>query len=221
MGSSPLEPGEHLVILVAVAILVVRWLRGRPAAVAPAAFLAAGALAAVPLLLAPLPGGVEPLLAGKEGVLEAITAGLLLALAVHAVRHRDPWVFVGAALLLLEEVDYGQEWRLDARALDAGAALGEGQLRSHHLPVVEALWRLVPLTAVSLLALRARWPRWLAPLASRVRLPRVLPGFLLGLLPLSVGAVATWALAGEGRADEAAELAVVTLVLLAWQPGQR
>lgn len=214
---SPLEVGEHYVILLACAVLVARWLRDR-AEVSPRAFVGAGACAALPVLLILAPGGVELLVAGKEGVLEAVTAGVLLALVVRGAAVRSPWMLIGAGLLLLEEIDYGQTligFSTPTALAEAGSRSGD--FNSHNMPVIDALWRLIPLAGVATLGAAARWPA-LSAWVERVRLPRLDPRVFSGLAVLAVATLVTWWLAGETRADESAELAVVLLVALAWQP---
>lgn len=208
--SSALEPGEHLVILLATAVLLASWL-GAPRPSPPRSwFVAAGAVAALPVFFGVLPQPTALLVVGKEGVIEAATAGVLAGLVLHAVRHRLPWVGCGAGLLLLEEVDYGLLWAVASAPPD----FLDGQFNTHNLPVIEALWRLVPLALVLLLAARGRWSvAWKARLAP-LRLPRLEPHVPLGLATLLVGAVATWALMGEHVADESAELAAVLVVAL-------
>jgi hypothetical protein len=216
-GPSTLEAGEHLVILLATAILLVGGLRTRIGATPRATYLLIGAIAGLPVLLGVLPGTVEHMITGKEGLLEALTAGVLLALVVLGTRARSPWVLLGAGLLLLEELDYGQVWLgFGSPAALEEAGSSSGNFNSHNLPVFEALWRVVPLVAVVALATRERWPVALTLLADKVRLPRLDPGLLPGLAMLAVGVVATWRLAGEGRADEAGELAIVALVAVSW-----
>jgi len=208
--SSALEPGEHLVILLATAVLLASWL-GAPRPSPPRSwFVAAGAVAALPVLFGVLPQPLTTLVVGKEGVIEAVTAGALAGVLLHAARHRMPWVGGGAGVLLLEEVDYGFLWA----SASAPPEFLHGQLNTHNLPVLEAMWRLVPLALVLLLAARGRWsPAWEARLAP-LRLPRLQPHVPLGLGTMLVGAVATWALLGEHVADESAELAAVLVVAI-------
>ncbi len=216
MGDLTLETGEHLVILLATATLLVA-ARERGASTSRGTYLLVGAIAGLPVLLGLLPAGIEHLITGKEGVLEALTAGVLLALVVLGARVRSPWVVLGAALLLLEELDYGQSWLgFGSPAALEEAGSSSGNFNSHNLPVLEVLWRVVPLVVVVLLAARARWPAAARTLADRARLPELDPGLLLGLGTLAVGVLATWKLAGEGRADEAGELAIVSLVAVSW-----
>jgi len=206
--SSTLEPAEHLVILLATAVLLASWLASPRPSPSKSWFVAAGAVAALPVLFGVLPQPIVVLVVGKEGVIEAATAGVLAGLVLHAARHRLPWVGCGAGALLLEEVDYGFLWA----SASAPPDFLDGQLNTHNLPVFEALWRLVPLALVLLLAARGRWPAaWEARVAP-LRLPRLQPHVPLGLATLLVGAVATWALLGEHVADESAELAAVLVV---------
>ena len=221
---SPLEAGEHLVILVASALLIVARLRGGTAPASRSTFLLSGALAGLPVVFGVLPAELELLIDGKEGVLEALTGGVLLALVVLGARRRSPWVLAGAAFLLLEEIDYGQLWLgfgSPPALLEAGSH--SGNFNSHNLPVIEALWRLIPLLAVLALAGHRRWPVAVRRLADRLRLPRLDPGLLVGCATLILGTLGTWLLAGEERADEAAELAVVALVAVSWwsEEGER
>ena len=53
-------------------------------------------------------------------------------------------------------------------------------------------------------------------LGDRLRLPELDPRLVLGLTTLAGGVLATWGIAGEGRADEAGELAIVCLVAVSW-----
>lgn len=214
---SPLDSGEHLVILVAFAILLVGWFRAHAGQARRTTYLLLGAMAGAPVIFSALPGDLELLICGKEGVLDALTGGVLLALVVLASGRRAPWVLAGALMLLLEEVDYGQWW-LGYASPPVLAELGlhPGNFNTHNLPVVDALWRLLPLTVVGLLAARDRWPALLARQLDRLRLPRLAPGLFLGGATLIIGALATVVFAGEARADESVELAVVAVVAVSW-----
>lgn len=209
---------EHVLGLLAVAVLIVN-LWERPEARTAGWFVGAALLGLLPLLLSPAPL-LSTFVAGKEGLAELLTEGVLLALVVRAARERQPWIVVGAALLFLEEVDYGQ-WFL---ALQTPEVLGElgsksGNLNTHNLPFVEILWRLGPLLAVVALSLRARWPESLRGRAEAARLPRLHP-FLAGAAPLlHVCALISAAILGDHRVDEARELGDVLLVTLAWRLG--
>lgn len=209
---------EHLLGSLAVAVLIVD-LWERQEARTGGWFVGAALLGLLPLLLSPVPA-VSAFVAGKEGLVELLTEGVLLALVVLSVRSRQPWILVGATLLFLEEIDYGQ-WFFDLPTPEVLGALGSksGNLNTHNLPFVEVLWRLGPLLAVVALALRARWPQSLRAWAATARLPRLHP-WLAGAAPLlHVCAFVSVLLLGDNRVDEARELGDVLLVALAWRLG--
>lgn len=209
---------EHVLGSLAVAVLIVN-LWARPEGRTRGWFVAAALLGLLPLLLAPAQA-LFAFIVGKEGLAEILTEGLLLALVVRALRERQPWIVVGAALLFLEEVDYGQ-WLFALPTPEILDALGSksGNLNTHNLPLVEILWRLGPLLAVVALALRARWPESLRSLAAEARLPHLHP-WLAGAAPLlHACALVSAALLGDNRVDEARELGDVLLVALAWRLG--
>lgn len=204
-----MSPLTHAAALccVALALAVVHgwWERwpGPPRRVLPA--LALLVTLPIPLLLL----GDDPAWSGKEGWIEAATEGVLLyGLGLGIVR-RNPWVALGAALLLLEEVDYGQlffnDWPTPALLGELGSR--SGRLNTHNIPGVDAAWRLVP--ALGLLGL-SLWQR------PRFGLPSLHRSTAVGLgLTLALSLPTLW-LAGGDLWNESFELALATLAVLGW-----
>lgn len=200
----------HLVVLLLAACAFVLWLR-RPAP----RFGAVGTVlvAFLPVLSAPFLGPWQTAILGTEGAVEAVTEGGLLALLGWAVLVRNPWMVVGAAWFLLEEIDYGQyflsfetpgfAW-LDGSRTD--------RLNFHNGPL-SIVWRAVPLGVVLFSAVRAErvvaWrERWRFPAFGAT-------AWTGGALAIVLAfAVAAWL--GERIADEAFELAMVSLVCATW-----
>jgi hypothetical protein len=209
-----LDPGLRLLLGLATAG---GWIRGPllpsggpvPTTAVPAAALRwLPAMVLLPAL--PFPAPISRLLFGKEGIIEAITEGTLLALVVFALRHRL-WAFAAGTFVLLgEEWDWGQRLHgipTPRVLLDWGSR--STQLNFHNVPPWDGLWRVVPLLLVVACA-RRPW-RWNEPLARRLGLPsfqRGLPLLLLLTLTLSVLA---WPVAGEFAVDEVAEAVLVVL----------
>lgn len=140
----------HLVIIGCVAALLVR----RPLPSTPAAALVAGSTVALPLLGVLLTEERGEVWFGKEGVLEAFTEGGLLAAVIIGARARAWWLVAPAALLFLEEIDYGQLF-LGYATPDWIAALPANrsdQVNFHNVPVASMLFRLVPLGGLVVLS---------------------------------------------------------------------
>ncbi len=181
-------------------------------------------LAAGLLILAPLPavwlqGPEERLVSGSEGVLEAVTEGLLLALLWHGVRNRQPWIACGAAVLFLEEIDYGQLW-LGFATPEWWDALSDrsSQTNLHNIDGLDWLWRPFPMLAVLVLSRRPlRWSR-LESLMTRLRLPVLDRTLGWGLFAAVAGVWPVLMIAGDRRMNESLELALVALVFLTVRP---
>ncbi len=171
-----------------------------------------GAACVAPVLAVLFAGDTEAVL-GSEGMVEAITEGILLAILIRAIPLRSPWMVAAAALLLLEELDYGQV----VFGFETPAFLIPPDSRSEKLNFHNAwfagLWRAVPIGGMLLLALpRERLPSWV----DHLRLPRFHRAAWLGValaIPLALG-VNTWL--GHRAADESFELAMVCLVCASW-----
>ena len=105
-------------------------------------------LAPVPFLF--LMNSLPPLVFGKEGVIEAITEGLLLWIVVKAIAIRQPWMILGALFILLEEIDYGQlffsmptpDWLLEIPENRSQT------INFHNISNFYLLWTLVPIAAI-------------------------------------------------------------------------
>ncbi|MCK6503937.1 hypothetical protein L6R53_11145 [Myxococcota bacterium] len=173
------------------------WLRAAPA-------LAAMLL---PLLV---PGSLS--LYDTEGSVEHVTVVLLAALCVRGAWRRDPWLVLGAALLVLEEVDWLQHqlgyatpgW-LKARSPRSS------QANLHNIPGSDLLWRWLP---VALVLLRARptVDSRLQALGDRLGLPTFHADAAWTGLALAALTPPLILLRGERVWDEALELALVLWV---------
>ncbi len=205
-----MTPLTHAAILSSVALVFAilhvtlpRW-RSRPGLATQLAALTV--LAPVPFVLA---SPEEALWTGKEGVIEAISEGLLLFAAGVAIARRNVWVAVGAALLLLEEIDYGQLFISAIPTPESLERMGSwsSNLNSHNLPFLGAAWRLVPLLAVLALS------RMKAPPLGLPRLHPVTTWAVVSALALSVPAVL---LSGGDRWNESFELGLVAVAVTGW-----
>lgn len=168
-------------------------------------------LLAVPAVVAlsPLAFQWAPWVAGPEGVLEALTAGLLLGLVVRG--RSSPWLAVAAGVLLLEELNYGQV----LLGFPTPSFLGElpatdGQLNFHD-NALGGLWRLVPLLVMLGVSRRPA-------LADRFNLPRFNEWTWTGITAVLVLTPLVSLLASGQVSNEGFELAVVCLATLAWTP---
>ncbi len=202
---SPLTHAAALsCVAVALALAHGWWARwpGPPKRVLPA--LALLVALPIPLLLVD-----DPAWSGKEGWLEAATEGLLLYGLGLGVARKNPWVIVGAALLLLEEVDYGQlffdDWPTPALLAELGSR--STRLNSHNIPGLDGAWRWVPMIGLLVLSL------WRRP---RFGLPDLHRSTAVGLgLALALSAPTLW-LAGGDAWNESFELALAALAVLGW-----
>ena len=179
------------------------------------ALVSASTLVLVPVpIVRMLPAAWADWLCGTEGAVEALTEGLLLGLTLRAVRLQQPWLALGAGILLLEEVDYGQKF-LPIATPDFLLALPSRSdaLNFHNLPG-SGLWRMLPLAALLVLA---RSP---GALTARLRLPVFAPGLRPALLTMLLLGVPTTLLSSPRMFNESFELAAVALVVLAWKPAR-
>ena len=209
---STLGAWEQAIIAVSLAILLLRRVDAHRPHERLVVILGALALLPLPTMLAPQKASA--FIVGKEGLVEALTVAVLLALAALAWR-RSAWLFGLATLLLLaEELDYGQ--RLLRVALpsiqEAAPRARHGNFNFHNEPGLGAAFRIVPLLGAWVLSVRERWPSGLVRLADRVGLPALHRGVGWGLLLTLVSAGLVAWLVGEGAADEAGELAAVAVV---------
>lgn len=205
-----LAPHIHLTLVLASALPFAVWLR-RPAPRSPA--VVAVALAFTPVLAAPFLGPWQIAVLGTEGVVEAITGGALLALLGSAIAVRNPWMIVGAAVILAEESDYGQHLLGFETPGFAWLDASRTEHMNFHNGPLSLLWRAVPLAAVLLLAVpSARLAGWL----ERWRFPAFGASAWAGIVLAIALAFGTTAWLGERFADESFELAVVTLVCATW-----
>lgn len=161
------------------------------------------------VVLCPLALTRMPWVVGPEGVVEALTAGLLVGLAVRG--RKVKWLAAAAGVLLLEELNYGQV----LLGFETPAFLGpvpatDGQLNFHD-NALGGLWMLIPL--LSLLAVSRR-----PALAERFSLPHFHPWTWTGITALLVLTPLVSFLAGGQVANEGFELGAVALVTLAWAP---
>ena len=173
--------------------------------------VAAGLATFLPLLTLVISPPNRNLVIGTEGIIEAITAGLLLATVGLALRFRLPLLALGAFLILLEELDYGmplygypdpavmQSYGLLPRRFNFHNAAGQG------------LWRVVPFVIMLLLSR----PRVYA-LARRLALPNLHPQTWYALPVMFIGGFATWYWLGPRAVDESVELALVGVFLSGW-----
>lgn len=209
---SSLGVWEQAVIGVSVAVILVQ--RTRTGTVPERAVLGLGTVSLLPLPLLLAPEGAAAFIAGKEGVIEALTAGVLLA-AAWLARQRRAWLFCAAALLILaEEFDFGQQFLSTpgAPAVEVSGGGPNGNFNVHDQRWLGRAFRLVPATGALLLSQRERWPAPLRRLAVLLGLPALHRRVGWGLLLALCGGVLVRQLGGEGVADEASELAVVAVV---------
>lgn len=210
----------HLIILMTVGIPL---LCVRPPQRLPF-LIVAGALAFLPFPAAWLLGSRAAIATGTEGVTEAITSGILLALVAQSIRHRWPVIAVAACLFFLEEVDYGQLY-LGYATPDWILALGSRSDRSnlHNLPALDWAWRLLPVLGVVVLSRRPLRFEWAERLLTRVRLPRLHHHTWIGLAVAYAGAGLSMLWVGERAGDEALELSLVavTFCALPWDSEKR
>ncbi len=178
-------------------------------------FAVVGTVAAAYLLFLSVPALV-PLrsrMLGTEGLAEAVTEGAVLAVLVRAIAVRNPWMIVGAALILVEELDYGQVL-LGFQTPEFLVPDGSNSTQlNYHNTYLSGVWRIVPTAAVLLLSIRSQR---LNGIIERWRLPTFHRFSWAGLvlaLGLTVG-IHAWL--GHRIADEAFELAMVSLVYAAW-----
>jgi hypothetical protein len=215
MGSE-LQPLWHALILVVAAGVWWR-LRARDERGALALMVASVLSGLAPLLTKVLSTAWAIRVFGTEGVVEAVTEGILLWLVVTGVRRRAWWIAVPAAVLLGEELDWGFVFAPDASpAPPAWLESRSTKLNFHNSALLGWLWKPLPMLAVVLLGLRP-WPRPLERLAQRLELP-LLRRWVVLLLPLVVAVFAfTRHQVGERFADETLELGLISLVASAWR----
>ena len=170
-----------------------------------------GALALAALVLPPLLGQWNAFIFGAEGLMEALTAGILLGILLQSVRLRAPWILFASLLLLLEELDYGQV--LFGFSKPSWNILEETSTLNFHNTSLSLLWRAVPLGGIVVLSLPAvrQWP-----LTQHLRLPHFHATTWRGVIPLLIGTLAIGLVHGERMADESFEWAAVTLVMAMW-----
>jgi len=201
-----LNPTLHILIALMVGILASKRPPLRPGWIRAAGLLT---LAPVPVVL--LLGPDELWITDKEGLIEAVTAGLLLAVALGGWWAGARVLSVAAGVLLLEELDYGQAL-LGFSTPEYLSALGSKSTHAnlHNLPG-SSLWRLVPLAGLLALSRPS-----IAARAARLGLPGFRPVVWQGVALMVVCAVCTGWFVGEDRLDESVELAAVALVWSSW-----
>lgn len=161
--------------------------------------------------------GVGEVLNGKEGVAEALTEGVLLAWCVGAVRARLPIAAVIGAVLLLEEVDYGQLFlRFPTPELVDRLSATSDAMNFHNAPWLDWIWRPGAFGLVWALSVpRVREHRWLRrPVAWGLPTFRTLHCFFGYVLVLGMG---TALLLGGAVVDELHEAAMVCGAFALWQ----
>lgn len=199
-----MSPLVHLSILLCASLALVTAHCAIPkwTAQARALLLGSAALVLVPALL-------PEAWSAKEGGLEAVTEGALLALVGLGLVRRNPWVALGALLLLLEELDYGQVLRPELSTPAILETLGSRSTRFnfHNIPGLDGAWRLLPMIALG----------WLSRVAAPpVGLPRLHRDTLLAVvvtLGLSLPAIF---LVGDEVWNESFELALVAIAGVGW-----
>jgi hypothetical protein len=198
-----LDPAAQLLqIGLAVPTAVVLTRRGPPPRRAPFA-----GLAVLLSLLSVLPAPVGPFLAGKEGATEALTVGVLLALAWRG-RHESWIVAAAASLLLLEELSWLQPLLgFDTPALLVEAGTRSDDMNLHNLPGLDAAWRLGPLVGVLTIAL----------LPHRPPLPDLDAGAAWGIAGTVLAVIGVLLVLPEEPVGEAFELACCLAVWWGWR----
>ncbi len=196
---SSLPAAWHVVVILVSAMALHASRRGLPAWSAPVA----GALVLLPCAGLVLSPSLDLLVFGKEGVLEAATEGVLVALVVVALGRRVWWMAALACLLLLEEVDYGQIFLDFATPEWVGRVPGTWtpQLNFHNLPGAWLVWRVLPTAGLLWL-----WRRGVFG-----------PGTGLGVGLAALLSLPTIWLAGGEDWNESIELAQVAVVWVCWR----
>jgi hypothetical protein len=214
---SSLPAGAHLALLLLIALIVVV----RAPSLSSRAIFAAGMLVLLPIPIVLLMGPGESLLSGSEGVLEAITEGLLLCMVWRGSKERDLWLAIGAGVVFLEEIDYGQLW-LSFATPDwlNSLSVRSSQANFHNIDGLDWIWRPLPMLAVLIFSRRPLSWKAIETFLTRVRLPVLDRRIVWGLLVAVAAIWPTMAMAGERRMNESLELALVALVFVAWQPGR-
>lgn len=185
-----------------------RWKRAPIPGRQTSAFFAA----CIPLLA--VFSGLHPALSRREGPIEWLTEGVLLAVLVRAAWQRDPLFVCGAGLLLAEEWDWGQRWTQGPTPpwiADLGSR--SSRLNFHNIPPWDGLWRVLPWLCVAGLAVHGTATHRHPSAAGRLR------RWILGPLALAPAlGLGIHALSGAAVVDEYVELALVAVVALGWWP---
>lgn len=158
----------------------------------------------------PLPAWVF----GKEGLAEACTEGLLLAICIRAGRERQILMALAAFVLLAEELDYGQVLLgFETPAFLRPQGSRSTQLNYHNFGMAQSMFRLVPAALVLMLATRR-----FDGMAERFRLPTLDVTAKPALVLSIAAAVLVGTLHSHDRvADELVELLAVGVVANAWR----
>lgn len=193
--------------LLAVLILTVPLVIGLPRARSGVA-AACGLLALTPIPLA----GAGPRLWGGEWFLEWLTEATLLAAVVLGGRTRSWLVAVGAAVILAEELSWGQ--MIVSYRTPAWFPVSDRspEVNLHNHPGLDGLSRMGPAAAVFLAALAPKRVRSVLPMAR---------GAATGVVLALTGTFATRALVGEKAGDESLELALAAVAVVGWAAGLR
>ena len=153
----------------------------------------------------------------KEGGIEGLTEGVLLAWVVIAVRVRMPLALVASAILLLEEVDYGQIFvGYPTPEFVKGLSEKTESMSFHSIPALDPLWRLG--SFISVWCLSGRWAR--TPLVAlklaRLGVPTFATahGFFAAMIAMALVVVS---LRGDRVWDELHEVFIVMGAWALWR----
>ena len=183
-------------------------LLARPAPRCPIWLQCLVVIAVVGAMMAPLPEWIFT----KEGLVEAVAEGLLLALIAGALQDRQWLLALAATLLLAEELDYGVVLFDFDPFIVVGSADAGGQYFNSHNGATSALWRIIPVAGVLVLATRR-----LYAVTSRLKLPRLHATARPAMIITVLVSIAIGLLDSTDRvADEVFELLAVAVVANTW-----
>jgi hypothetical protein len=205
----------HLVVIIVVAVGYVRGADRFPHG-SRAGYLLLGAVAGLPLLTLGLSPATRAYVVGTEGLVEAVTEGLLAGVALRAGRRRYWGMALGALLLFVEEINYGFLFVPGGGpATPSWLASRSGQFNFHNTPYLDWLWKPLPLLLFFVWS-HPRVPRWLSAVRDRLGVPPLDPSWRWGLLTAFGLLAVVHRAVGPRAANEAAELAFVAVLAFAW-----
>ncbi len=213
-------PPAHLTLPLAVAVLLlgaaagVIWHRANPPR--GVGWLVAAVLVVMPAVLR------APVVFGTEGVFDMLAPGLLVTIVGLAVRRRAWMVAIAAAVVVGEELDWGQVLVFFPTPEVIGTLNSRSTaLNFHNLRGLDVLWQPLPLLLLIGSAARPWLPPWLVTALTRCGVPPVVPALGPVLIGLGAFSQLLTGAAGARPMDEAFELASVWAFLVGWERDAR